>query len=256
MNLWTLAPTVLLLFGCVVLLAAGSRRARRRLGAPLLVSLGRGLLAAIGFALVLGLLSSFVPGSWLRARPTAGWEDRARRAEVAVIFGYGLGPSGDGLTPGRSNKQLLEWTLAHTSATTLLVQEGVWVARCYEHNEACTVDGRNLVRMHRHVEGVRVDTFEAAHCAADLLLAMKAKRVVVVAHDLQLHRAASNLGRCLRTLGGRELEIVVPDVGFVVSPGSWAQWQTWLRPEYTLVELLWARPRDVLAGVPEQCPAP
>jgi hypothetical protein len=117
------------------------------------------------------------------------------------------------------------------------------------------VDGRTLQRMHRHVEGVRVDTLEAARCAAPILLALRAKRVVVVAHDLQLTRAAWDLDRALDALGETDVELVVGDVGLVVSPGSGTQWQTCARPLYTLVELYWARPRDVLRRIPEECPA-
>jgi Fic family protein len=51
--------------------------------------------------------------------------------DTAIILGFGFETDGAGhIQPGESNQFLLQWTLDHASADTLLVQEGVWAAAC------------------------------------------------------------------------------------------------------------------------------
>ncbi len=214
----------------------------------------------VGLMLAVGLAALFVAALWpedlLRAAPGADWQRKARDADRAVIFGFGLGEAPPGrLAAGDSNRFLLDWAVKSSSASCIVVQEGVWAAACDCFAESCAYQGRRLVRMHRHVKGIRVDTLEAAWCASETLRIEGARRVVVVAHDLQLLQAAWDLRRVLGERG-LNIEIVIPDLPHTPFPGNWVQLQASSRYIYKPVALFWARPRDFLRRLPAECPAP
>ncbi len=260
MKPWVLLPDVILIGDLLLILdlvATWAIGKHRRLWSPrkLTVVVGMQVLALLALT-----IAAFCPSQLMRAVPSIAWQREAREADVAIVFGFGLGDGiGNTVTSGASNRALLDWTVTNTDAPTILVQEGVWLAACESAVESCEFAGRKLVRMHRDDPKIRVDTFEAACCAGDRLQAMSARKVVVVAHHLQLAQAAWDLQKVL-SRRGLAVELVIPELPPTPFPGSWRQWQTASPYIYKLIALVVARPRDFLRylfqRIPATCPAP
>lgn len=206
------------------------------------------------------LAVSFGPAGWFRAEAGADAGVVAGTETTAVIFGFGFErtPSG-GLEPGEANRFLLDWTLAnHPQIETAFVQEGVWVALCAQTATECSVGGVRLLRIDRHDDALDLHTLDIAACAVERMTWFDIDEAVVVAHDLQLARAAENIrrvadeGLCPEC---RFSTAAVPDTPF---PNRSDQLRTRHESLYRWVDLA-ARmrfSRPLTPTVPQRCPAP
>lgn len=241
------APHVLALVGGMGALWLGGYRPTG--GYCLWGSVALGFAYSVAFLVLVGLLPF---SRYLRARPSGNWREAARRADVAIImgFGYELSPSGQ-MQPGAANQALLEWTLANTTAQTLLVQEGVWVAACQPEETTCVAEDRILRRIHPHDPTHYVNTLATAVMAMDLMVQLGAQTAVLVAHDQQLYRAAADFERARqqRTVG-RELRFIIPELPAMPYVSYSVHPQTRHAGLWRLAELFIARPRDFLSQIP------
>jgi hypothetical protein len=194
---------------------------------------------------------------WLLAAPTSGWQQQTATSDTVIVFGFGLefDPQ-HRVTPGAANRVLADWVLDRRHGGTMIVQEGV-LAAATEAPRASRVAGWEIRRMHRDDRAVYVNTLEAAYCALEQMERLGRKRALVVAHELQLARAAADLRRVASSNPRwRDYEFVVPDVGSTPFPEGSAQWHTRDLYRYTAVEMFLSRPRDVFSPVPRSCDAP
>ncbi len=200
----------------------------------------------------------FLAGFWLKAGPTNDWQEQIKPIDTAIILGFGFETDGAGhIQPGESNQFLLQWALDHTNADTLLVQEGIWAAACKTTETKCEKSGRRLVRIHHHDNNIDVNTFQAAFCTLEKMEKLGKKSAVLVAHDLQLERAAWDFDKLKQS---REewsgFNFVVPEIPKVPSPKKSDQLRTRSRSVYTFFELFGSRLRDYFSSTPEKCIAP
>jgi hypothetical protein len=128
------------------------------------------------------LLCCVLRAERLRAEPRG----ELAEADSFVVFSFGLGPDAKGKpTAGASNRALALWVLEHNPARKpTIVQEGVYLAL-----EELNAVGDWVIRLSDR-PGVYVDTMGAAYQAETAMHLRGLKRPVVVAHDLQLQRAA------------------------------------------------------------------
>jgi hypothetical protein len=256
MSGWVLFPITAFGLGTVVALAVGLVMAILRPTWSHLKRVGLVIIFPLVFWIILVLFTLlFISEERLKAMPSDNWQEKAQQADAALVFGYGLGRPVEGqMRPGESNKELLSWTIKNTSASVLLVQEGVWTVVCPEAATECAIEGRILLRMHENFQDIRVNTAEAARCAADQLITQKVEKVVVAAHDLQLELAAWDLRQILKHLGRDDIDVIVPDLPQTASPGTFVQPQTGMRFIYRLTQIFVGRPRDYFGIKSVQCP--
>ena len=208
----------------------------------------------IAYSAVFFALVGFLPLSrYLRARPSANWRGVARNADVAIILGFGYELTSTGqMQPGVANQALLEWTLAHTTARTVLVQEGVWVAACPVEATTCVVGERALRRIHPHDPTHYINTLATAVMAMDFMVQLGAQTAVLVAHDQQLARAAADFERARQTNPAwRDLRFIIPDLPAMPYVSRSVHLQTRNAGFWRLAELFIARPRDFLSQIPK-----
>lgn len=159
------------------------------------------------------------------------------------------------MIPGKANEFLLNWTLKNTSAKTILVQEGVWVAACEASNTTCTIDGREIKRIHLHDETNYVNTLETAFCAMEEMKKLDEKKAILVAHDLQLQRVAWDFERVSQEMCP-DCTFVIPNMLNTPYPTDSVHWHTRNEFIYKIVELIGSRTRDFLSLIPIDCKAP
>lgn len=236
----TFLPHVLGIIGALLIVGLGWRK-----GLWLLVSLA---IYALLFLLLVGL----TPNRWLRARPTAESNPTTTSAPtIAVILGFGYEMVGNAMQPGPANQFLLDWVLSRQpEINTLLVQEGVRVALT-----PAQLRDKQVHRIHRHDPARYVDTLDAAFCAMRQLQSLKQTRVLLVAHDQQLQRAAWDFAR-VRAQACPTCMVVIPDLPATPYPANSVHLQTRAAFIYKLIELLYLRPRDLLRTTPTTCKAP
>ena len=196
--------------------------------------------------------------SWIRAKPSESWESDIKTVGTAIIlgFGYTIGKNGQ-MQAGEANEFLWDWTLKHTTADTILVQEGVWVAVCPGSDKNCQVSGRELYRIHRDDRQIDVNTLEMAFCAMQRMEQLGKTKAVIVAHDLQLERAAWDFEKVKRSRKNwRHFKFIVPKIPGTPFPEDSHQKRTRSRLYYKFVELFLSRVRDFLSSTPERCIAP
>ena len=208
---------------------------------------------------------------WIRANPTANWENKINNADTAVVFGFGLAKAKDEkmkYSAGEANEFLFNWTMKHTGPKIILVQEGVWIASdiCRDKDDCdsiCLVaEGKQMKRMHFHDEHNYVDTLDAAFCAIEQLEQLYnddviSNKVVVIAHDQQLQRAVWDLKKIQKTREAwQKFELIVPEISDTPYPSRSPHWQTQNELLYQVVELFGSRIRDFFASVPTDCKAP
>ncbi|MBN2370612.1 MAG: hypothetical protein JXO72_08995 [Vicinamibacteria bacterium] len=231
---------------------------RNRLSGGLSSLLAIWLLYTVPFMLIVA--SPAIDG-WLRATPTSNWRASVKTADVAIIlgFGYEKDPSG-AMLPGATNVKLLDWTLKKTDARTLIVQEGVWTACCSSKDRECHIGGRTLERMHAHTNEY-VNTLDAAFCAMEVLNRLGRKRAILVAHPLQLARAAGNFDLVNRERFAGRYSFIVPEIaiktardpdGIPFAPRS-AHVQTRYAFLWRVAEIFLSRPRDHFSRMPDRC---
>lgn len=200
----------------------------------------------------------YLSAGWLNAKPTDDWQKNIKTIDTAIIFGFGFEEGEKGqILPGKANEFLLQWTLDHTKADTLLVQEGVWAAVCKSTEATCEKIGRTLIRIHCHDEDIDVNTFQAAYCALEKMEELGKKSAILIAHDLQLERVAWDFDRLKQSRGSwSDFTFVVPKIPKTPSLKNSAQLRTRSRLVYSFVELFWSRMRDRLSKTPKKCIAP
>ena len=185
-------------------------------------------------------------------RPTPSWQSTLQEIDTAVVFGFGYGKNGAGrMIPGETNSFLLTWTIEHTSAKTLFVQEGVWTAACRETDTTCNVSGRELRRIHLDTKTIDVNTLEACFCALQQMERHQKNRAVVIAHPMQLQRVIWDLEK----VKGENYQFIVPEISDTPFPSHSVQWRTRNRFFYTASEVF-ARIRDYFTGIPSECRVP
>lgn len=209
---------------------------------------------------VLLILVPYTSDEWMRAKPTEGWEKGILEIDTAIILGFGYETDKNGnMEAGEANEFLLNWVINKTNATTILVQEGVWVAACNESDTTCLVSGREIKRIHLHDENVYVNTFDAAFCALENMEVLDKKKAILVAHDLQLKRVARDFEIVKQARKGWQDFIFVipkiPDTPYLDDPPN-NQKHTRNEFYYRIVELICSRPRDFKSEIPTKCKAP
>jgi len=120
----------------------------------------------------------------------------------------GIGPEGE---PGPVNAALAEWAAANLSGS-LIAQESIGVGLC-DHNgaQSCSsATGQQVYRMHAHSADY-VTTNDAAVCAVALAQRIGATKLVIVAHPMQLDRAAGALHDAVQSQSA-DLPVVVPAI--------------------------------------------
>jgi uncharacterized SAM-binding protein YcdF (DUF218 family) len=199
----------------------------------------------------------YLSEAWLRAEPTPGWQEEIGSIDTLIVLGFGFEKDArDQLQAGRSNEFLLRWALEHTQAHTFLVQEGVLAAYAAVQSQQGT-SGKKMERIHRHIEGIDMNTFQTAYCALERMDSMGKRQAVLVAHDLQLQRAAWIFEKLKTAKPDWEgLRFVVPEIPPTPFPTDSDQLRTRWKPLYIFCELFGSRLRDHMSSAPESCRAP
>ncbi len=194
-------------------------------------------------------LVGLTPSRWLHPTPT-----ETQDAEIAVVFNFGYDMDGNQMKPGEANQYLWEWTIHNkpSQLRTILVQEGIWVAA---DQETLNNLGIKMMRIHQHDPHIYVDTLNAAFCSIQQTERLGKKKIMLVAHDLQIQRVAWDFER-ISHVTCPDCEFVIPEIGDVPYPASSVHLQTRNEFVYKITELLIARPRDFLNRVPTRCIAP
>lgn len=210
-------------------------------------------LASLLFVLLVGLAA---PSQLFRAEAMGD----PTPVDTAVIFGFGFERAGDGsMLPGDANQFLLDWTLREMPhLTTAFVQEGVWVAACEQKALVCAVGSTELLRIDRHDDSIDLHTLDIAACALERMRIFDKDEAVVVAHDMQLRRAAENMHRVRDAGLCPECRLVVADVPDAPYPAGSAQWRNRHESVYRWIDVA-ARARFsplFVDDVPQTCPVP
>jgi len=210
------------------------------------------LIAVTSFPLYILLFLTLVgatPSGWLRATPT---EDQ--NADIAVVFNFGYEMNGDQMMPGEANQHLWEWIVNNKplQLRTVLLQAGVWVAADEETVKSLGIE---RMRIHRHDPHIYVDTLDATFCALQQIQKRDKKKVLLVAHGLQIQRVAWDFERISRVICP-DCAFVIPEIYDVPYPANSVHFQTRNEFIYKITELLIARPRDYLSQIPTSCIAP
>ena len=185
------------------------------------------------------LIALLIPDRWVRAIPTAD-----KQADAAIIFGFGYVMDADVMLPGAANNFMVDWlTTNRPGIKTVLAQEGAGVCFKQRRREGKLPDDLKVIDLHEHKPGVYVNSADVAEMAVPIMHSEGIHRVLVIAHHLQLKRAAGNVLQVMRKIG-LECEVVVPDLPDVPFPGNSSQWHSRCKWRYKLVELLLSRPRD------------
>lgn len=209
------------------------------------------LIALPSYALVLLVAIGLTPSSWLHVRATSAASLAVAPPTSAVVLGFGYEMAEQEMRPGTANQFLVDWvTRQQPQINTLLVQEGVRSAMT-----PTLLHDKNVRRIHRHDPAIYVDTLDTAFCALRQLQQLNQKTVLLVAHDLQLQRAAWDFERVRQAmcLDCTVLIAAMPDTPY---PAASVHFQTHNEFVYKLVELLLLRPRDFLRATPTTCKAP
>jgi hypothetical protein len=202
------------------------------------------------YALLFCIVITLTPSRWLRVPVALQTNLPFAKPTTAVILGFGYEMTDDKMTPGAANQFLLDWLLTnHPKVTTLLVQEGVRVAMTPR-----LLDDKQVYRIHRHDPAIYVDTLDTAFCAWQRVQQLHQKTVLLVAHDRQLQRAVWDFER-VRQVVCPHCAITVATIPDTPYPTASVHWQTRNEFFYTLVELLYLRPRDWLRAIPTHCKA-
>jgi hypothetical protein len=194
-------------------------------------------------------LVGLTPSRWLRPAPT-----ETQDAEIAIVFNFGYEMDGDRMKPGEANQYLWEWIINNkpSQLRVILVQEGVWVAADEETLENLDIE---MMRVHRHDPHLYVDTLNAAFCSIQQAQRLGKKKIILVAHDLQIQRVAWDIQR-ISHVTCPECAFLIPEIGDVPYPANSVHFQTRNEFVYKITELLIARPRDFLNRLPTRCIAP
>ncbi len=195
-------------------------------------------------SIVLGILvGAFPERYWRPFRNNIGlWDkDKGLMPDVVLVLGFGYTRLNTHDAPGAANEFLVKWLNENGLDRRCIVQEGIWLAGSTEQQ-------RHWKRMHEHNERTYVNTRSALRLAFLLEWVQEAKQILVVAHDLQLPRAAWVAQTCLEAIGRSDIRLWIPSLPKVpmVDRPVRNQWHTRFRLFFNCVERWWARPRDFL----------
>lgn len=207
------------------------------------------LISLFIYILLFLTLVGIVPNKWLHAVPS-----RDQNAEIIVIFSFGYEMDDGMMIAGNANQYLWNWTVKNRppQARLVFMQEGVWAAT---DDQAVKSLGIERERIHRHDPHVYVDTLNAAFCAIQKIQELDKKKILLVAHDLQLQRVVWDFERVGRVTCP-DCIFVIPEIRDVPYPERSVHFQTRNEFIYKITELLISRPRDFLKPVPLDCIAP
>ncbi len=245
---WDSWGLVLLLWALVLVALFGAKASGVVRDTPHDGALLWSLVAAMLFPSLCALAA---PASLMLARPTKDWMREAKQADTAVVFAFGSGPTEHGrIDPGAANRFLWDWTLANTTATEAFVGDAVFGVACGNSGPAlasCSVSGREVRRIAVEHPRTGDSTLETALAAVDRIAKLGRRRVVLVAHQMQLERAAVDTlaaSKALKIVPGQESQFVIPEMPptpFLVNGVNDYSRNPYV---YRIAELLLFRPRD------------
>lgn len=196
----------------------------------------------------------YFPVELLRAVP----QGDPATADTAIIMGYGFERFSDGfMAPGAANRANLDLVLdQYPHVKTVFAQEGVWVAQCHQTEQSCMVGDVTLHRIDFHDDTVDLHSADIAVCSLERMQQFGKDRAILIAHDMQLWRAAENIERAKVEICPN-CEIIVPAVPDTPYPKRSDQLRTRYEHVYILFDFA-ARIRDRVfpAAYPSTCPMP
>jgi len=182
-----------------------------------------------------------------RANPLKNYLSETEQANVVIAFGFGIQKDANGkLEAGEANDSIMKWLSKNSNANYIIAQKGCAISKYINA-------GTNVIEMHPHSECVYVNTFEASEFALNKLDSLykageiQNKKVLVVAHDLQLERAFW----ILKKMSEKRKNIVpygfiVPKMPPIPFSANSSQIHTRCSFLYTAIELFVSRPRDYI----------
>jgi len=198
------------------------------------------------FWIVICILTALmIPDDWIRAEPTS-----TQDAEAAIVFGFGYVIDGPRVLPGSANAFMVDWLICHhPEIKTVLAQVGAYSEYERRRQRGELPDDLKIIDIHEPRPGVYsnyVNSMDVAKMAVEIMHAEGVGRVLVLAHHLQLKRAAWDVARIMKktNLVG---EVFIPDLPDVPFPRDSAEWHSRCRWRYKLAEMLISRPRDYWA---------
>ena len=207
---------------------------------------------AVGIFLLVAFF--LFPVHWLHATPIG---DPAS-ADTAIIMGFGFERHPDGsMAPGAANQANLDFVLNQfPHVETIFAQEGVWVAQCHQSARNCSAGNVTFRRIDFHDDAVDLHSADIAVCSLERMKQFGKEHAILVAHDMQLWRAAENFERAKVEICP-QCEIVVPSVPDTPYPKNSDQLRTRHERIYILFDVS-ARLRDFVlpAAFPATCPMP
>jgi hypothetical protein len=187
-----------------------------------------------------------IPDSWIRANPTSNQE-----VEAAIVFGFGYVMEGNQIIPGAANHFMVDWLIRnHPELKVVLAQVGAYSEYEQGRQQGELPDDLKIINIHEHRPGVYVNyvnSMDVAKMVVEIMHSEGIQRGLVLAHHLQLYRAAWEVARLMKkkNLQG---EVLVPDLPDVPFPHDSAEWHSRRKWRYKLTELLISRPRDYWTG--------
>ncbi len=194
----------------------------------------------LGLWVISCLITAYImPVGWVRAIPTAD-----QQADAAIIFGFGYVMDGDVMLPGAANNFMVDWLIKNRpDIKTVLAQEGAGAEFEQRRSKGKLPGGLKVINLHEHKPGVYVNSLDVAEMTVPIMHSEGIHRILVIAHHLQLKRAAWDVAQLMRKMD-LEGEILIPDLPDIPFPLDSSQWHSSRNWRYKLVELLLSRPRD------------
>ncbi len=195
------------------------------------------------WVIICPLVALMMPDGWIRAKPTPDQE-----AEAAIIFGFGYVMDGPDMLPGKANRFMVDWFIRNQpEVKVILAQEGANCEFDQLERSGELSDGLKVINIHEHNPGVYVNSLDVAKMAGGMIRSEGIQRVLVIAHHLQLRRAAWDISQMMKKMNLKG-EVLIPDLPNIPFPQDSAQWHSRYKWRYKLVELLISRPRDFWTG--------
>jgi hypothetical protein len=205
-----------------------------------------GILAAASYFVIFQ-----TSGNWMRAVPTPDWERELQGTDTAIIlgFGYEKGKNGEVLA-GEANDFLWKWTVDHTAAKTIFVQEGVWAAAANQQEARYQAAGRQIKRIYQYDPTVNIHTLETVYYVLGEMKALGKKKTVIIGHDLQLARIQADFIKVTKAeKEWPDYTFIVPEIPPTPYPIHSVQRQTCSAARYKIWEIC-SRVRDYLSDIP------
>jgi len=193
------------------------------------------------------LIYTFISHShyFIRANPSINYQSAIKSSKIVIAFGFGIEKDKNGnLTAGAANDSIMHWISENTQAEYIIAQKGCTLSKFINYEIP-------LIEMHPHNDSVYINTFEAAKYALNKLDSLyktdeiKNNQVLVVAHGMQLERAAWILKKMYEKRNNKSsYQFIVPKMPSIPFPLNSNQFHTRNKFIYRLIELYISRPRD------------